>query len=160
MTGLADSLARLFFLMSNPHTIRLNGPWEMTTPSTDQPRRVKLPADWPLVLSACETGPSTLQRWFHRPTGLDDTTAVQLVLTSLPCRGSVSLNDARLGDFQAGQRDAFDVGKRLTPRGCLKLSLEKASLDASSSRDEPAPGAATSASGPTPEIALLIQPRS
>ena len=143
--------------MPNPHTIRLNGPWEMIAPPADEPVRVKLPGDWPVVAAACAAGPVVLQRWFHRPTGLDEQTAVQLITSTLPCSGSVSLNDVRLGDITAGQTHHFNVGPHLSPRGCLTLSLEATSgLEAI----KPASPEATTAPAPIPEIALTILPRS
>ena len=143
--------------MPNPHTIRLNGPWEMIAPPADEPVRVKLPTDWPVVATACQTGPVVLQRWFHRPTGLDEQTAVQLVASALPCGGSVSLNDIRLGDITAGQTHHFNVGPHLSPRGCLTLSLEATS---GVEVTVPASPEAITAAPPIPEICLTIQPRS
>ncbi|PQO28310.1 hypothetical protein [Blastopirellula marina] len=111
--------------MSNHHTIRLNGPWEMITALPDEPQRVKLPKGWPEIISAAKQGPVLLQRWFHRPTGIDDGSQVELVLIGLPFSGSVSVNDQSLGSFAPFQTHARSVGAHLTERCCLTLSVER-----------------------------------
>lgn len=111
--------------MTNHHTIRLNGPWEMIAGLSDEPQRVKLPHDWPEIVSASQAGPVMLQRWFHRPTGIDDGSRVELILVDLPFSGSASVNDTSLGPFPAQQEHAIQLGEHLTQRCCLTLSVEQ-----------------------------------
>ncbi len=110
----------------------------------DESRRVKLPKQWPEIISASQEGPVLLQRWFHRPTGIDDGSRVELVLIDLPFSGSVSVNDRSLGQFSAHQPHALSVGEHLTERCCLTLSVEQlADLENSI---------------PIPQISLAIHP--
>ena len=130
--------------MNDHHSIRLNGPWEMITGLPDEPQRVKLPKGWPEVISASKDGPVLLQRWFHRPTGIDDGSRVELVLVDMPFSGSVSVNDTSLGQFVANQPHSLSVSEHLTQRCCLTLSVEKlAELEDSI---------------PIPQISLAIHP--
>lgn len=126
------------------HIIRLNGPWEMTVGAQAEPTRVKLPGSWPQILQAASEGACVLQRWFHRPTGIDDGSQVQLQLTDLPFQGSLEINDASLGDFPALRKHAVDVKGHLTARCCLTITIETL--------------APLEQSIPTPQISLAILP--
>ena len=138
-------MCSLFLLsMTEPHTIRLNGPWEMIAGVPDEPTRVKLPAAWPQIIQAARSSSIVLQRWFHRPTGIDDGSVVQLKLAELPFSGSISLNDTSLGMFPAQKEHALDVGDHLTDRCCLTISVGEV--------------AELSETIPTPQISLAILP--
>lgn len=130
--------------MPNPHTIRLNGPWEMIAGLPDEPERVHLPKAWPQVVAAAQAGPVVLQRWFHRPTGIDDGSRVDLVLADLPFAGSVSVNEMSLGRFTPHEQHDLSIEAHLTTRCCLTISADQpGELDAKI---------------PTPQISLAIHP--
>ncbi|GAA4426891.1 hypothetical protein [Bremerella cremea] len=105
-----------------PHIIRLNGPWEMLAGLPDEAARVKLPADWPQIVDAVQQGPVVLQRWFHRPTGIDDGSQVQLRLENFPFGGTVSVNDVSLGAFPALEEQAMAIEMHLEVRNCLTIT--------------------------------------
>ena len=109
--------------MPQPHTIRLNGPWEMIARGTEPPQRVKLPEEWPVIMSAASAGPVFLQRWFHRPTGLTPNCRVQLVFQSLPFSGSASIDDVQIGVFSAHSEQAINISAVIRDRSCLTLSV-------------------------------------
>ncbi|PQO47763.1 hypothetical protein [Blastopirellula marina] len=130
--------------MSQPHTIRLNGPWEMIAGLPDEPERVHLPKGWPQVVAAAQEGPVVLQRWFHRPTGIDDGSRVDLVLADLPFSGSVSVNETSLGRFTPHAKHDLRIEADLTTRCCLTISADR-------------PGE-LAAKIPTPQVSLAIHP--
>lgn len=134
----------LFLLMTEPYIIRLNGPWEMTIAAQEEPTRVKLPGTWPQILQTASEQAVTLKRWFHRPTGIDDGSQVQLHLVDLPFAGSVSIDDTSLGEFPVGQKHAIDVKGYLGARNCLTITIKAI--------------APLEKSIPTPQISLAILP--
>ncbi|MBI1247641.1 hypothetical protein GC197_07300 [bacterium] len=129
---------------AQPHTIRLNGPWEMIAGLAEEADRVKLPQGWPQVIEAAQAGPVILQRWFHRPTGIDDGAVVQLQIEGIPLRGSVSINDASLGSFAEFSELALNIHAHLLPRSCLTISIDQpiGQLDTTT----------------TPQVSLVILP--
>ncbi|MBA2116361.1 hypothetical protein [Bremerella alba] len=130
--------------MTEPHLIRLNGPWEMTIDAQGEPTRVKLPAAWPQIFQAASGGAVVLKRWFHRPTGIDDGSQVQLQLVDLPFQGSAWINGASLGEFPALQKHIVDVKSHLIMRCCLTISIKTL--------------APLEKTIPTPQISLAILP--
>lgn len=66
------------------HSIRLAGPWELEAGSAD-PVRVELPS--------CVPSNGQLIRKFHRPSGLDEGTEVQVELAASGAHLIVKLND-------------------------------------------------------------------
>jgi len=130
--------------MTEPYHIRLNGPWEMTSDSQAEPIRVKLPKAWPQILQAASAETVTLMRWFHRPTGIDDGSQVELHLSDLPFAGGAWINDVSLGQFSAKPQHAIDVHQHVTERSCLTIAIEEL--------------APLETSIPTPQISLAILP--
>jgi len=127
-----------------PHIIRLNGPWEMTAGDQDEPQRVKLPGSWPQILHAAQEGTVVLKRWFHRPTGIDDGSQVQLHLTDLPFSGEVWIDDTSLGEVTANQQPPIDIKSHLAARCCLTFEINQL--------------APLEKTIPTPQISLAILP--
>lgn len=115
--------------MPRIHTIRLNGPWEMIAGGAEQSQRVKLPEDWPVIVSAASAGPVFLQRWFHRPTGLTPNCRVQLVFQALPFSGSASIDDVQIGVFSAHGEQALNISTAIGDRSCLTLSISEPVAD-------------------------------
>lgn len=130
--------------MTEPYIIRLNGPWEMSIDAQQQPLRVKLPGSWPQILQTASEQAVVLQRWFHRPTGIDDGSQVQLHLIDLPFAGSARLDDTSLGEFPASQHHAIDVKSHLAARNCLTITIKTL--------------APLEKSIPTPQVSLAILP--
>jgi hypothetical protein len=85
-----------------PHIIRLREPWE----------RERL-AD----------GSLRLMRRFHRPTGLDETSRVWLVVENLDGAAEVSLNDRVLGRLSGGQKPSDDAVTKAQARIEITQSL-------------------------------------
>ncbi|WP_144970967.1 hypothetical protein [Bremerella volcania] len=116
----------------------------MTAGSQDEPKRVKLPASWPQILQTAGEGTVVLRRWFHRPTGIDDGSQVQLHLIDLPFLAEAWIDDASLGEFSAAQKHAVEVKSHLNARCCLTVEIkELVPLEKSI---------------PTPQISLAILP--
>lgn len=130
--------------MTEPYIIRLNGPWEIATGDQQEPERVKLPGSWPQILAAAGSRPVVLKRWFHRPTGIDDGSQVQLHLIDLPFAGEAWIDDASIGQFAAMPKHAIDIKRHLGPRCCLTIEIK-----------ELAPLEQTI---PTPQFSLAILP--
>jgi hypothetical protein len=61
------------------HTIRLQGPWELTRSGTDSPQRIHVPCSW-RSLQGDECATVVFSRNFNSPTNLvpDDTLSVQI----------------------------------------------------------------------------------
>jgi hypothetical protein len=84
-----------------PHLIRLREPWE------------REPLD---------EGAVRYRRRFHRPTGLDESSRVWLVIDAVGSPATVTLNDRLLGDV-AGYRARFDITAELLPQNLLAMVL-------------------------------------
>jgi len=119
------------------HTIRLHGPWELLIPG-EPPQTVKLPQDWDQMIR--ESGSFSRKRWVHRPTGLDENTSLSLLLTDVPIRGRVLLDDQPLGEISGSDCELPIV--ELPVRASLTIEAA-ATLDATQ----------------TPQIALKIVDR-
>ncbi len=115
--------------MPQPHVIRLRGPWLCWPASIDQLSdaspvtidcrdedglRQLLEADLPARL--------VFGRRFHRPTGLDETTSVQLVVENRCGQMGLTLNSQRLGSVDGGHHE-FDVSTSLEPANQLHIEL-------------------------------------
>ena len=78
--------------MSEPHVIRLRGPW-----ATEDGRRVRLPATWADTLGEAES--ATLSRTFNRPTNLDGAgVSVRIRVASPQAVGRILLNGSNVVD--------------------------------------------------------------
>jgi len=130
--------------MTEPYIIRLNGPWEMTAAAQTESTRVKLPAAWPQVLQTARDDAVVLKRWFHRPTGIDDGSQVELHLIDIPFEGQAWIDDASLGEFPATARHTVDIKSYLSARCCLRVAIKQL--------------APLEQTIPTPQISLAILP--
>jgi hypothetical protein len=91
----------------SPHRIRLIGPWELER--RDGSVRVHLPRDWAEV-----TGDGTtelrLSRRFHRPTRLDSSTQIFIVMPDAWNVRALTLNGRPIeSGSQTGQLQRFDI---------------------------------------------------
>ena len=87
-----------------PHIIRLRDPWQWAAESG--------------------TGPARASRWFNRPTGLEPSTRVVLVVASIAKLSSVRLNDQPL---LVPSAPGWEIADRLELRN--QLQLEAWSVD-------------------------------
>ncbi|MFI4874342.1 MAG: hypothetical protein ACIALR_03360, partial [Blastopirellula sp. JB062] len=101
-----------------PHSIRLNGPWQATFASQDEPTRLQLPRDWSTLPAACASDVK-LTRAFHAPTGINPKDEILLVLDELPLTGQVSLNGQPLGNVTRSER--FAIADRLNQRNQIEI---------------------------------------
>ncbi|PQO39077.1 hypothetical protein C5Y96_04230 [Blastopirellula marina] len=130
--------------MTEPYIIRLNGPWEMASDAQNEPLRVKLPGSWPQILLTAKEQAVVLRRWFHRPTGIDDGSRVQLHLIDLPFAGSAQIDETSLGEFPVSQQHAMNVKEHLATRSRLTITIKTL--------------APLEKTIPTPQISLAILP--
>lgn len=108
------------------HVIRLHGPWtaEITGPGPPETRRVHLPREWSeLSELACKSGVALVRR-FHRPTGLDDQTRVDLALPSAWPIASVMMNGERQEARSDGELQRFDISKAIRTGDAHDLRIE------------------------------------
>lgn len=132
--------------MSEPHVIRLRGPWELTplerwTATADGPPRVTtdelpaggktpVPGDWAGHLGQEFCGKVRYLRRFHSPTNLDLSDRVWLVCQAVDARGVATLNDVPLF---AGQEPSGpwsqDVTELLRARNRLVIDVELSPAD-------------------------------
>ena len=92
------------------HAIRLAGPWQRYTAAAE-PVRVTLPCHTP-----GDAQPSSLDRKFHRPSGLTDQSEVVIVITADTASLDVTINDQQVSE--EGHRDTgswVEVSFRVTP---------------------------------------------
>jgi len=127
------------------HTIRLHGPWELHQ-SGEEPKRVKLPNDWQVVVGQADDQELQIKRWFNRPTGLTSTSSVSLSFENLPIAGTVFLDETLLGELNPIVTE-FPIADDILPsRACITIRV------ASSAESPP--------TRPSPQIALkIVDPR-
>jgi len=108
------------------HRIQLRGPWEVETldPSAVLPSRVQLPCTWAAAFGEF-SGPVRLKRRFHRPTNLDPTDHVRLVVVAPGQAGRFTLNGRSLGTFvaQTGE-SSFEIGDGLLQTNQMIVELQ------------------------------------
>jgi len=112
---------------SLPHVIRLRGPWQVSNPKHAVPTAstVRLPADLATLLARAADGNVRLQRNFGRPSNLQATDRVELVIERLAAVGELSLNGARLGALAGpAERTRFVITPLLQTRNELQLHLK------------------------------------
>jgi len=104
-----------------PHDIRLAGPWERSTDNQTWEKCV-LPHQ-------CSVSTESLKRPFHRPSGLDESSTVYIVIETT---GSIEifLNDLPTETMIAEAQVSAEVTSLLKPFNTLQLSLspEKSEL--------------------------------
>lgn len=116
--------------MSEPHRIRLRGPWDVT--ALDAPAEFPLTAEvkmncpcswrdggWPNF-----SGQARHTRRFGKPTNLHPHERVWLVIDA--CNGglSIELNGTLIGAAASGVAFATDVSDQLRPRNELQIDVE------------------------------------
>ena len=120
--------------MPQPHVIRLRGPWLCWPDSSRQATEASaVTIDFrdedglSPFHGASSEAQLRLERRFHRPTGLTDTTSVQLVIKSFSGEMTLTLNSEPLGSVDAG-RNEFQVADQLQPANRLRIELPAAAI--------------------------------
>ena len=131
------------------HSIRLAGPWQLTPlahtcwsaegQSVEEPGslpeggRTTVPSDWGELLGEDFRGQVQMQRFFHKPTGLEADDRVEVVLSGVDAMGTASLNGQLLGKILAGGEPArFEISHLLENRNCLVVNVELPQLNSES----------------------------
>ena len=131
------------------HSIRLAGPWQLTPlahtcwsaegESIEQPGELPpggkstVPSDWGELLGEEFRGRVQLERFFHKPTGLEPGDRVEIALSGVDALGTISLNGQPLGEIPPGGEPArFDIGSLLEHRNCLVVKVELPRLTSNS----------------------------
>ena len=146
--------------MSDIHTIRLRGPWQMEklaaeladgegqgTSSLGEPElppstRVKLPIARAEVLPVDFCGRLRFARRFQRPTGLEPHETVRLVLEVPWTVAVVTLNEHPLEvEPTSGARTEWNITARLADANVLVIELEYRADDGAPADVPPADGA-------------------
>jgi hypothetical protein len=138
--------------MPVPHSIRLRGPWEFqplarlkasadgslleTADHLPPGGTLALPADWASKLGPDFWGRVRFSRVFHRPTGLDASSKVWLVVEDVDWCAHVVFNERALGDVVCRLADApqaagdtqrsparWDITDRLQPENRLSVDV-------------------------------------
>lgn len=116
--------------MSEPHTIRLRGPWMVigdSTSSENKPRRVKLPATW--AEAAGEADSIDLVRPFHRPTILEDFERVTLRIRSPHTISAAMIDETAVSEGQEITSLLSDSNRLLVSLACEDRSLDASILE-------------------------------
>ena len=143
------------------HSMRLHGPWQLSVfASNDSPsssglsssapavHRVKMPSliDPAIVASAQPDGSLVLHRGFGRPSGLDDSQTVWLVVDSVTWPATLSLNEREVSfdavSLEPGILARIEVTQFLLPRNELTISFPVGEAIADSTLAEVLPGIA------------------
>lgn len=131
------------------HTIRLRGPWQFTPLATTYwsdsaesqetgievppPGTMKIPNDWSDTLGDSFHGKVLFQRYFHKPTGLEQGDLVQITLTEVNALATVFLNHEAIGTGDVSQgKSTFEVTDKLELRNLLEVIIDFPALDAKS----------------------------
>jgi hypothetical protein len=109
--------------MNQPHLIRLRGPWQFQTLADSTPHatgRIELPGDLNQLVADYE-GTVRFSRRFHKPTGIDSGTRVDLVILGLPDKTQLDIN----GHVEAARPDEhrMDITGRLQPTNEIMLEF-------------------------------------
>lgn len=122
--------------MNTPHIIRLRGPWQRTIVSGIETAQDCCTTEIVTIPSSVidDVGPAfrgcvEYQRFFNRPTGIQETTALRLVMTQvLATHINVRLNDSELEDRIIADPEAgsfsVDVKGYLKSRNDLRVRIE------------------------------------
>lgn len=131
---------------STPHQIRLRGPWRwQSTPSKSTTSDARPQRDDRVPDSADPANPLTftapdglrsvlaaesitrlrVSRTFHRPTGLDSGSRVDLVIEPVSVPYTVRLNGVALESIKSGA-GRFSIAQHLQPTNQLQLDLDLA----------------------------------
>ena len=126
--------------MSQPHVIRLRGPWQYeplerwvldadggrgAIEPLPPPGRIVMPCDWSQTLGRDFRGRVRFVRAFGKPTRLDPAEQVWLVVAGVDLTGQAELNGLPLGSLTGWHATArFDVTSLLAERNELKIEVE------------------------------------
>jgi len=115
--------------MSDTHSIRLHGPWEILTEDSEtklpSSRRVQVPAEWNLLQFPPEINECRLFRFFNSPTGLLPETDVWLVLEVSHWEAAVLLNQSKLGEIRSIESiHRFLITDLIQPRNKIEVQLQ------------------------------------
>ena len=102
-----------------PHTIRLRGPWNVQL--DEQRQSLAWPDEISPWLKSAAGQSITLERRFHRPTGLAGSTRLWLVCDLGRRDAAVALNDQPLGTLADATR--FDITARVAESNLLRITL-------------------------------------
>ena len=118
------------------HQIRLRGPWkyEGTHDGVVFQGTIRLPASFLEVVPKPDAESLTLIRWFGKPTGLEATTQLTLVVTGDLQPKVVCLNTVELSDRQpkTSTETRWSMTGRLEPRNELRLEFAPTTQEADS----------------------------
>ena len=107
------------------HRIRLAGPWESQSIGDDgQPVGEVIRCQLPFTLPGPEYESGVLlTRGFHRPTGIDDTTTLRIVLQASECPDAVRINGTDIAECAASvdAEFAFEVTGRIVEFNLLSV---------------------------------------
>ncbi|QDT39484.1 hypothetical protein [Stratiformator vulcanicus] len=109
---------------SEPHLIRLHGPWEVTAGLDNSPQRVRLPDSIEVPQNA-NVAVSSLHfsRAFGLPTNID-AKSVRLIVEEIGGPGTLDLNGEWLANADAGDDIAIDVTPMLRSRNRMTLRIQ------------------------------------
>lgn len=109
------------------HRIQLRGPWRYewlgTAPVTSSQGTVKFPATWNEVFGSV-AGSALFRRTFHRPTNLEPSDRVFLVIPGLRGTLRVRLNDVPLEASPAPAGQEFELTRDLLPVNQLAVEID------------------------------------
>lgn len=110
------------------HRIRLAGPWDsQPVDERRQPVGDSTRCQLPLTLTESSPEPGVLlTRGFHRPTGIDDTTTLRIVLQTTARPNSVSINGMMIAEcpVSSNAEYAFDATSRITAFNLLSVLFD------------------------------------
>jgi len=115
--------------MSEPHRIRLRGPWEVTALEAPSgyaltgPTRMHCPCSWRDGGWPSFSGRARHTRRFGRPTNLNPQERVWLVIDACNGELTIELNGTPVGAATAGVALATDVTEQLLPRNELQIDV-------------------------------------
>ena len=88
---------------------------------------IRLRAPWDVELLEVASGSVRCTRQFNRPTGIEATDRVWLVIEGLTCSAAVSLNETPLGTASCSPASdppaRFDITPHLQPRNRIAIDL-------------------------------------
>lgn len=117
--------------MNQPHIIRIRGPWQRTVlvasaglEELPETATVKMPSSWVDDLGPAFEGTIRYQRHFNKPTGIDDSTPIQIAFDKLVGTAVIQLNGKPLGRLAWPETaHAYDVRGKLEPRNLIDVEL-------------------------------------
>ena len=114
--------------MNEPHIIRLRGPWQrQIIEGSEQPSKtITMPGGWAADLGERFEGTVEYQRFFNRPTGIDDSTPIRITFAEIVGQATVWLNSEQLPDGSTvadPNRYSFDISGQLEKRNELRVRI-------------------------------------